>query len=94
MTKAESSAVRRERNIAAGDCINENAQGTHGKATHGRRCEACAIVNRCRLVIDRRRHLGFEPPALPPRVRAISPVIAPGLPMPRASFFIDVKRAA
>ena len=32
---------RRERNKAAGNCINENNQGTHGRATHGVRCRAC-----------------------------------------------------
>ena len=33
--------ARRDRNRAAGNCVNENAQGTHGKATHGVRCERC-----------------------------------------------------
>jgi hypothetical protein len=37
---------RRERNRAAGACINENNRGTHGKATHGCRCERCYVVHR------------------------------------------------
>jgi hypothetical protein len=36
---------RRERNAKAGACINENNQGAHGKATHGRRCAWCKLVH-------------------------------------------------
>jgi hypothetical protein len=39
------SAIRRERNIAAGLCLNENQQGTHGPATHGCRCARCYMVH-------------------------------------------------
>jgi hypothetical protein len=34
-------ALRRDRNRAAGNCVNENRKGTHGPATNGVRCEAC-----------------------------------------------------
>jgi len=37
--------ARRACNAAAGLCINENARGTHGKATHGCRCEHCYLVH-------------------------------------------------
>jgi hypothetical protein len=37
---------RRDENYAAGLCINENAKGTHGAATHGVRCQACYDVHR------------------------------------------------
>lgn len=36
--------IRRDRNRAAGRCVNENAAGTHGPATHGVRCERCDVV--------------------------------------------------
>ena len=37
--------ARRERNLAAGECINQNKAGTHGKATHGVRCKRCAAAH-------------------------------------------------
>lgn len=40
------SADRRARNEAAGRCINENQRGTHGLATHGKRCHRCHLVAR------------------------------------------------
>jgi hypothetical protein len=43
---AAGSRDRRARNTAAGDCINENSKGTHGKATNGVRCSRCALVHR------------------------------------------------
>ena len=36
---------RRTRNRAAGNSINENSGGTHGKAMHGCRCRACYAVH-------------------------------------------------
>lgn len=39
-------AQRRERNRAAGLCINENRSGTHGKATHGVCCRRCRATHR------------------------------------------------
>lgn len=36
----------RRRNREAGRCINENAAGTHGPATHGCRCSECYRVHR------------------------------------------------
>lgn len=36
--------ARRDRNRAAGVCVNENATGTHGKAVYGVRCAACDFV--------------------------------------------------
>lgn len=42
----DASAARRERNIAAKRCINENRSGTHGLATHGRRCHRCELVHK------------------------------------------------
>jgi hypothetical protein len=38
------SKKRRARNAESGACINENLRGTHGQATHGVRCAACAAV--------------------------------------------------
>ena len=38
------SRARRERNLAAGRCINDNARGTHGLATDGVRCRRCHLV--------------------------------------------------
>jgi hypothetical protein len=45
---AEHAAFRREQNRAAGACINENKSGTHGSATDGVRCAACAAKRRNR----------------------------------------------
>lgn len=42
----DNSKARRDRNRAAGFCINENAAGTHGKATHGVRCRRCCATHR------------------------------------------------
>lgn len=36
----------RARNREGGRCINDNQSGTHGPATHGVRCAACADVHR------------------------------------------------
>lgn len=36
----------REHNRERRHCVNENAQGTHGLATHGVRCAACHDVHR------------------------------------------------
>ena len=33
--------ARRDANRAAGRCVNDNAAGTHGPATHGCRCLRC-----------------------------------------------------
>ena len=38
---------RRERNTEAGQCINQNAQGTHGPREPGRvRCKRCCFVHK------------------------------------------------
>jgi len=37
---------RRSRNVLAGRCLNENAAGTHGAATHGGLCRRCRAVHR------------------------------------------------
>ena len=39
--RREAARDRRDRNREAGACVNENKQGTHGKATHGVRCKRC-----------------------------------------------------
>lgn len=49
--KRDISAERRDRNAANGDCINETLEGTHGKATNGRRCYRCWLVHRHGAVI-------------------------------------------
>lgn len=43
---AADAATRRERNQAAGLCINETQDGTHGLATHGVRCARCHLVKK------------------------------------------------
>lgn len=40
-SQREWSRIRRERNRANGDCINNDLSDTHGKATHGVRCARC-----------------------------------------------------
>lgn len=45
-TDLDNAAARRERNLDAGVCINENNQGTHGPATHGCRCLRCYLVHK------------------------------------------------
>lgn len=42
--KCAVAVTRRARNKAAGLCINENAKGQHGLATHGVRCARCHLV--------------------------------------------------
>ena len=48
ITQRDTSQQRRDRNRAAGLCINENKAGTHGRATHGCRCQHCYEVHRGR----------------------------------------------
>lgn len=43
---------RRARNAAGSRCVNENAAGTHGLATHGCRCGACDATYRGTAVTD------------------------------------------
>jgi hypothetical protein len=45
-SQREWSRIRRERNRANGDCINETLDDTHGKATHGVRCSKCHEAHR------------------------------------------------
>jgi hypothetical protein len=37
---------RRARNAAAGNCINDTVDGTHGPATHGCRCRRCYAAHK------------------------------------------------
>jgi hypothetical protein len=52
---------RRERNRAAGNCINENNQGTHGPATHGVRCLRCYQVHKHGAVVAQRMRESAQP---------------------------------
>ena len=51
----DNQAKRRERNAAAGNCINETNAGTHGIATHGRLCRRCRAVHRYGAEVVRAR---------------------------------------
>lgn len=62
-TIRELSAERRARNHANGDCINETLAGTHGKATHGVRCQRCAAVHKFGAVVVQERGLDVLMPA-------------------------------
>ena len=42
----KASRLRREANLAADRCINENKAGTHGPAIYNVRCEACHQVHK------------------------------------------------
>lgn len=50
-TQVDAMRKRRDANRAAGRCLNDNARGTHGAATHGRLCERCRDTHRdgCRF---------------------------------------------
>jgi hypothetical protein len=51
--QAATSAKRRDRNKAAGLCINETQDANHGLATHGVRCLRCHLVKRLGSVVAR-----------------------------------------
>jgi len=42
----ERAKARRDRNKAAGNCINDTLAGTHGQATHGVLCAKCRAAHR------------------------------------------------
>lgn len=46
MTASERARKRRDRNVAAGRCINDTERPSHGPREGGLRCAACARVHK------------------------------------------------
>lgn len=71
-TQAAYQRERQRRNRARGVCLNENDQGTHGPATHGRKCKRCYAVHKFgQPLVDQ---LGVD--ALVDTCRVVGPCVA------------------